>query len=63
MGFIEEAVKLIISDRFAIVLKSFEHPNDLQQVKQHPHRTLFVFDNTFSEKGKKNVSWFVLLIV
>ena len=62
MGFIEEAVKLIISDRFAIVLKSFEHPNDLQQYKQHPHGTLFVFDNTFSETGK-NVSWFVLLIV
>ena len=53
MGFIEEAVKLIISDKFAIVLKSFEHPNDLQQFKQHPNGTLFVVDNTFSEKGKK----------
>ena len=53
MGFIEEAVKLIISDKFAIVFKSFDNPNDLQQFKQHPRGTLFVFDNTFSETGKK----------
>ena len=53
MGFIEEAVKLIISDKFAIVFKSFDNPNDLQQFKQHPRGTLFVFDNIFSGEGKK----------